>query len=123
MASVFESMFATAGAPAVAVVHGKTLSFIPKGGSARDIDAIAVRSDVTQLVETRAGLFYEDGLLVSATKDSDDGIDTIKLGDGVKYNGRGYSFGGQILDELEDRWTIRFVSRRPYELGGNRQER
>jgi hypothetical protein len=123
MASVFESMFATAGAPAVAGVHGKTLSFLPKGGSARDIDAIAIHSDVTQLAETKAGLFWEDGILVSATKDPVRGIDAIKLGDGVKFNNRGYSFSGQILDELSDSWTIRFVSRRPYELGGNRLER
>jgi hypothetical protein len=123
MPSVFESLFAAAGAPVVAGTHGRTLSFTPKGGSARNVQATAVKGDVTTLVTLPSGMFWEDAILVSIDKDPDGGIDAINLGDGITYNGRGYSYAGQIADELSDRWTIRFINYRPCNLGGNFQPR
>jgi hypothetical protein len=70
-----------------------------------------------------APVVWEDAILVSIDKDPDGGIDAINFGDGITYNGRGYSYAGQIADELSDRWTIRFISYRPYNLGGNFQPR
>ena len=121
MASVFETLFAAAAVPAIAGTHGKTVTFLPKGGTPRPFKATAVRFEETQLVQLPAGLFFEDAVLVSCVKHATLGIDVVSLGDGITVGSLSYSFDRTIIDQLENNWTLRFILRRPYELGGNRQ--
>lgn len=116
-------------------LFAETVTFYPAGGGASRSLAADVRS-TGELVDTPLGVDTTEELLILVSNNESlrnsagtliGGIGTPRIGDQIVREGRPdterFSYAGQVVKSDRVSWTLRFVRKIPYQIGGQHQPR
>lgn len=105
----------------------ETATYYPKGSDKRDV--VCVIDEDGEGVAAAGGVSDQTVLMVFVSRDPDTGISAPQKGDSIRREDdaqeRTFSYdgpdGGPATDADQFAWTLRFVRKLPYAIGGNRR--
>lgn len=102
--------------------YAESLYYCPKGGTRRTIAGSV--EEIGSFPDEDGGKFSLEYLDIMVRRHATEGIDEPQLGDAITRliddPDKGYSYTGEKSDVDVNCWTLRFVRKVPYKLGGSR---